>query len=207
MLLAFSSCNQDNEEDYLYQQDEKSQFEIYDGIYITAIEPYTGKSYEDESNKEVEDVMCVTIMNTSEQNYEHFNFTINIGEEIYTFYIDSLLSVSKVKVLEITEKICPYDTSDFDAVITEMEEFKSSPDLYNDIFEISAVDGIISIKNNSDIDYNNVYIYFKQYINGEFFGGKTYRTKVGSISSGEFLHIDSPSFVSASMQIIYVTVN
>lgn len=182
-------------------------YKIVDGVYLTAIEPYSGKYVEDGTDDKLKDIMSVTLMNTTDTSYQLLEFTLSLPQGNYSFSVKSLFAHSKITVLEKNRN---YMTKNFDGLSTEVTQyitFDEPPTVHLDELEITFAEGIINVKNKTDKTLKDVYVYYKGFTEDYFFGGITYRVSAGDIEPDQIVQTVANKFSADTMRIVFATFN
>lgn len=179
--------------------------EIYNGVYIYDIKPYSGKFVEDGSDDELKDIMSVYLINTTDVSYQMLDFTLLLPQGKYSFSAKTVFANSSFVVLEKDRNFIPPKTDEFIVDVTDVVMFNEKPSVHLDKFEITYTDKIINVKNITGEDIENVYVYYKNVKDDIFFGGITYRVSVGKVPAGEIIQTVAERFAPDSMKIVFVT--
>ena len=155
-----------------------------DTIEVKSIGMYSGQFIEDGSDENRNNIAAAIVTNKSDQMLQVgiLEFQVN-DDETATFQITNLPAGTSVMVMEYNgREYSDDDDYSFGTVSTGFVEQK----LYSDMFEISGVDGELSLTNNTDTTYSTVYVYYKYIqIGGSYLGGITYRTPFEDVEPGE----------------------
>ena len=112
------------------------------------------------------------------------------GETLVVGESDGAKTNGKFNIENINVKTCTY--------------FTFTPSVNSDVFDIKADSAVINVKNISDFNTKNVYIYYKK-INDGGQGAETYRINAGDISTGEVKQVSSENLTSGEYKIIFTT--
>lgn len=152
------------------------------GLKIVSVGSYSGNYVEDGSDEPVEHVAALLVRNigTDTAEYAEIRAQKSDGETV-RFVLTGLPVNAYVLVLEA-------ERSDYAALSApQVTEYAAAMDVrqdYAEDFEIYLGDGVINIRNISDQDYSeDIFVYYKTYRNGVFFGGITYRARFGGLTA------------------------
>lgn len=221
LLLSFSACGEKKEQDtpstsvHTVKEvpeivknstvTDKGGLEIFDGVYLISLAPYSGKFVEDGSDDELSDILSAEIVNTTSVSYELIDFYLTFEQGTYFFSVSSLFANSRLVVLEKNRAYFPPDTKVLNSGVSRFVKFSEAPTVHLDEFRITYTDSIINVENLTDADIDNVYVYYKSMKNDVFFGGITYRVKVGTVKSGATVQTVAGKFKADSTRIVFVT--
>lgn len=186
-ILCFAVGTKNKEADDLAKIEE---IELIDGLFITHKGAYSGEFWEDGTDEEVSDIYSIVIENRGTQVLQYAEITIELEGKQAKFSLSTLPIGEKVQVLE-QNKLEYQDSSIQNATIENVVFFRDGISMYEDIFEISGLDGALNVKNISDKDITgDIFIYYKNYGAEMFYGGITYRARIeGGISAGEIKQV------------------
>ncbi len=179
---------------------------LTEGIYITEIFSFTGEFVEDGSFENKTGILACRILNTTSSHYQLIDFTLNIGGADYSFNCTTLFAGSELTLLERNGSAYPSDLTLSSSAVNTVAEFNETPSVHLDLFEITYTDGIINVKNITDRDYENVYVYYKPVNeNGDFIGGITFRVNAGTVPAGKIVQCRAARFNQNGSKIVFVT--
>ena len=161
------------------QNDFATEINVDGWLKITDVYEYDGR-------------LAVVAENVSDKAVEYALLTVTDMTEVYTFDISALLCENKVVLMCNENK--GYNP---DAVYTgwkteNVVHFEKTPIMNEDKFELSVVNGSISLKNISGTDItSDIYIYYKEKTDGMLNGNITRRICISGLKA------DSKTFVKA----------
>ena len=176
-----------------------------DGLVITSIDKH-GNIPVGESKNNSETAIAVEIENRSGRTLRYAVINAVINGQQAAFEISTLPAGEKALVFE-KNGIQVNDSLDYSDFHTKnVIYFEKEPSLYEDVFEITCYDGIINIRNISEKDINNtVYVYYKNYKDGMYQGGVTYRSGAdGGIKAGEIRQLSANNYSLLDSKIMFV---
>ncbi len=156
-------------------------------LYVTNIGKYAGIYMEDGTDELVDNVLMLRLTNYGDKTVEYAEITIATSSGDAKFSVSTLNPGDSVILLE--KNRMPYsEDQNYDNVQADFAAFFEEPlDKCEDVLKIQALDGAMNITNISDSDISGpVRIYYKNYSDGIYYGGITYRaTLEGGIKAGE----------------------
>lgn len=174
-----------------------------DNLSIELIGSYDGLFVEDGSDEVIENALSIVVRNKGSKTLQIGLITMSDGEKTYEFQVSTLPAGTKALVLEKNKAVYEagkeYDITDFSS------GYFASTTLMEESLEISAVDGMITVKNIGNETYSKLYVYYKtKKINGAYMGGITYRTPVENLAPGDSQEVVAAHYKEASGHIIMV---
>ncbi len=154
---------------------EKTEPVELDGLRFTSFGRYSGTYFEDGSDKAVEDVAVVLVVNTTERYLELATFSFEIDGATATFTVTNLPPQKGAWVLA-RDALTVNSGASF--VLKGGTTTFCTPE---DIPTITAqpLDGTVLVENRSETEAFSGYIYYKTvYEDGNYLGGVTYRTLI-----------------------------
>lgn len=155
------------------------------GLEIVSIGKYAGLFVEDGTDETVSDVCAVTVRNSAEKTVQYAHLTLTIGAAAYEFDVTTLPPNAEIQLLELSRQPAPENADGYSADVTMYTAFDSEPGMNADALEITTQDTAITIKNITDQDMGQIYVYYKVAYGELYLGGITYRVGVGSLAAGE----------------------
>lgn len=155
------------------------------GLEIKGINKYAGLFVEDGTDETVSDVCAVTVRNSAEKTVQYAHLTLTIGEGTYEFDVTTLPPNAEIQLLELSRQSAPESADGYSADVTMYTAFEIEPGMNADALEITTQDTAITIKNITDADMGQIYVYYKVAYGELYLGGITYRVGVGSLAAGE----------------------
>lgn len=155
------------------------------GLEIVSIGKYAGLFVEDGTDETVSDVCAVTVRNSAEKTVQYAHLTLTIGAAAYQFDVTTLPPNAEIQLLELSRQPAPESADGYSADVTMYTAFEIEPGMNADALEITTQDTAITIKNITDADMGQIYVYYKVAYGELYLGGITYRVGVGSLAAGE----------------------
>lgn len=189
---------------------EKNPLDAGYNLQVVDMGSYSGPYVEDASDVEVSDCMMIKVKNNSGKSVQYGEVQM-IGEdgEMATFKFSTLKPEQTLTVLESTKKGYNKRAKYNQAIARSVAYFQNEPYCYNDKVQIQLLNGGINITNVSKKDITDeIAIYYKDKVDGEIFGGITYRGKVqGGLKAGEIRQLMSSNISEENTEIVFVTIN
>lgn len=184
--------------------EEELGIELTYGLTITKIGGYTGAFVEDGTDEVVENVLMLVVENNGDEYIQYAEITM--GQALFS--LSTLMPGESVVVLE--QDRMAYN-SNAEYALPEAQNvarFTEEPTLCTDKLYIQTLDGCLNITNVSGADITgDVVIYYKNYVDGLYYGGITYRVRLsGGIASEEIKQIMVNHYKSDASKIVFVTV-
>lgn len=175
------------------------------GVQIHKIDSYTGPYWEDGSDEQVSELLMIELKNISGKNIQIAVVQLLFGEETAVFQITNLPDGESVIALEQNRRKYTEEMPGEVTVenIAYMDEFS----MQEDMVKITAYDGIINVENISEKDIEQtIFIYYKNYEDGQYHGGITYRVRIeGGLKTGEIRQLKASHFQEGKSCILMVS--
>lgn len=154
---------------------EKTEPVELDGLRFTSFGRYSGTYFEDGSDKAVEDVAVVLVVNTTERYLELATFSFEIDGASATFTVTNLPPQRGAWVLEKNALTVQGGAS---FVLKSGSTTFCTPEEVSTV-TAQALDGTVMVENHSESESFSGYIYYKTvYEDGNYLGGVTYRSLI-----------------------------
>ena len=153
--------------------------ELAGGLTVESALPYSGAYVEDGSDTDT-GCMAIKVTNTGNEYIQYAVLSASAGDDTYTFEISTLMPGDSVTALNKEKKKMPANAGKLEFETVSYAPFGSESSVYPDIFDITAQDGQITVRNISDKDIDGeIYVYYKNlYEDGSYLGGITYRAGI-----------------------------
>ncbi len=180
--------------------------EIGEGIFLTAIEPYSGPFVEDGSDEQVDNIISIVVKNTGDNAIQLLNITVATENGDAEFSATTILPNTSVVVLEKNRMAYPGADKLGAAKISQIGMFLEEPSFYSDKFEVKGTDGTISITNKGSEDVSGkVVVYYKSVKDGKYFGGITYSATLnGGVPANTTILINANHFRINDSRLMFV---
>lgn len=175
------------------------------GLYILSVDSYAGIYVEDGSDDVVQGLMMVILENRSEKALQLCNLTLDFGDAQASFSATNIPAGGRVALLE--QNRMPYRSDDPVRMTVENIAMMDAFPLYEDVFEITTLDGVINIRNISGNDIiGDIFIYYKNVGGGIYYGGITYRVRIADgLKAGEIRQLMTAHYYEDASEILMVT--
>lgn len=157
------------------------------GIELKNIASVSGIYYEDGSNAMLTDFLSATFYNNSDTYIQYAAIRLNCDGVEYNFELSVVPPKSYVRAFDKNKKSAPVRVVSAKGEVMQYVAFSETPSLHEDLFEITAAENVLYIKNISGKDITeDFYICYKNYDSGILIGGICYSLKIeGGIAAGE----------------------
>lgn len=173
-------------------------------IVIEGIGQYTGPFVEDGNDAPVANAMAIVVRNNSDTDVEYaeIKFSVSDGSEA-DFHISTLPAGKSAVVLEQNKReFNAQETLTFsDKLYAVAEEIS----LMEDEVEVTAEDGILTLKNLTEDSLGTVYVRYKNKLNDDYYlGGITYSCKFENVDAGESVEAQTKHFTVDGSTVLMV---
>lgn len=177
------------------------------GISVISLDNIAGQYVEDGSDEVISDIFAVTFRNDSDRDLQYAKLILTVGQADYTFEISTLPAGETVRAMEVNKK--PFVAAKGDVTLKQenIAWFNEPPSMYEDVFKITKRNGAIIVENISDETVTApIYVYYKNYTDGEYIGGITYRAGTqDSIAPGKAVALNAKHFDPDASRLMFVT--
>lgn len=177
------------------------------GLQVLCAGTFSGFYLEDGSDEPINDVLCIIVKNNGTSLAEYGQIELPLGEQTASFEFSGLPVGAAVFVQEKNRLTVDKNLKVDGAFVCKGLALPGSivMDFGND-FELYPDDGVLNIKNISGKDYtSDVSVFYKNYENGLFMGGITYRARFsGGIKAGEYAQSMQKHFWNDTSAILYM---
>lgn len=172
-------------------------------IQILSFGNYTGPYLENGKDEEVENICSIQIKNTSKQMIQYGEIILQtLGGETVEFVFTSIPANSSVVVLEKNKKTI--SKQDSFLYVNCKGSYQMNASLHESVIQLNPDGDILKVKNISEKEINNVYIYYKYKEDDLYYGGITYRISVGTLKANEEKEIQSYHYDNESSEVLMV---
>lgn len=175
-------------------------------LFVTGIGKYAGIYMEDGSDELVDNVLMLKLTNHGNKTVEYAEITIFTSSGDAKFSVSTLNPGATAILLE-KKRMSYSEAEDYTDIQADFASFFQEPlDTCEDILKIQALNGAINITNTSDCAISGpIRIYYKNYADGIYYGGITYRITIdGGIKAGELRQIMANHFFQNGSAILHV---
>lgn len=177
------------------------------GISVVALDNISGMYVEDGSDEVMSGIFAVTFRNDSGSDLQYAKLVLTVGDEDYTFEISTLPAGATVRAMEANKKAFVAAKGDVTLTQESVAWFNDPPSMHEDVFKIIERDGAIIVENISDKTVAApIYVYYKNYVDGEYVGGITYRAGTQEeLAPGKAVALNASHFDPDASRLMFVT--
>lgn len=175
------------------------------GVEIVSVGKYTGPFTDNGTNDAVEDVLAVVVRNTTDQVVSFSTFTVNYAPEKFcTFSPTNLPANQSALVFTVSEPVKYEDVKQF-KITDSMSVLADGLPMIEDIVGVDFVDGQFIITNKTGDDIGDVYVRYKNCVEGNaYLGGITFSVVAMDMTAYETRKVDAKDFDPETSVIIAV---
>lgn len=173
-------------------------------IVIEGIGQYTGPFVEDGNDEPVANALAIVVRNDSETDVEYAEIKLSAsdGEEV-DFHIATLPAGKSAVVLEQNKR--EFNGSETLTFSDKLYAAAEEMSLMEDEVEVTAEDGVLTLKNLTDNPLGTVYVRYKNKLNEDYYlGGITYSCKFEEVSAGESVEAQTKHFTVDGSTVLMV---
>lgn len=182
-------------------------FDLGSGVTVDGLRDYTGAYMEDFSDEVVSDVLGILVSNQGTESIQYMEILLSDGTTTAEFVVSTLLPGQTMLVLE-QNRIAYSTAPEFTSATTQnVAFFSEEPSLWEDSLEIQCLNGVLNVTNISETDIQgDIVIYYKNLVNGVYYGGVTYRTRIeGGLAAGEVRQGTASHFSPDNSAVLFVS--
>lgn len=182
------------------------EWNLGNGIYIESSEAYTGEFWEDGTDRDVENVWKLTVLNSSDKDIQLLKIHADAGDTQGEFEISTLTAGGRVEVLESSARSFPQEVQTVQYAEENLAFFETELSICQDMISLYAQDEWIKVENITDQDIDkDIFVYYKNEKDGVFQGGITYRARFpGGAAAGQSVEQQVSHYRSDISKIMYV---
>lgn len=179
---------------------------LEEGLTILGISKYAGIYMEDGSDEVVSNILMIQLENTSGQDLYLAQINLVFGDQTAVFQVTNLPDGETAVLLE--QQRMAYTSQLPQSASAENVSFTTAFSMCADRVEVTALNGVINVRNISGEDIpDDIYVYYKNYAGGLYYGGITYRVRVeGGLKAGEIRQLMAARFHQDGSQLLMVTI-
>lgn len=179
---------------------------LEEDLEIVSMGSYVGAYMEDGTDEIVSDVMMILVSNMTERDLQYAQITVSFADSDRCFTVTNLPSGKSAVLLEQERQAMP-DGEVTSTSISSVAYFDQPMSLNADAISITGTDGIMNVQNVSGGDISgDIYVYYKYYASGYYYGGITFRVKVeGGLSKDEVRQFAADHFDPQDCVVVMVT--
>lgn len=177
------------------------------GLTAVSVDTISGIYVEDGSDEVLDNILTLTISNDSDTMLQYAKLILSIGDEEYLFEISSIPAGETVRAMEMNRK--PLTSAEGDIVLNQ-EYIAWTYDnltMCESVLNVVQRENAIIVENISGETVNApLYVYYKNYVDGIYIGGITYRAgTMENIEPGETVVLSAKHFDPEVSQLLFVT--
>lgn len=167
---------------------------------------YTGAYVEDGTDETAENVMALIVENIGSDIIEYARVELQCGEDTLCFDISGLPATGKCFVLAKERAAYSADMTVSEVTCSQLALLGDRAVLdFSGEFALYPSDGVLNLQNISGKEMNSeVYLCYKNYRDGLFWGGITYRAAFGSFAVDEIVQSIQPHYTEDASVILYM---
>lgn len=178
-----------------------------EGISVVSVDSVAGMYVEDGTDEVLSDILTVTFCNESDMTLQYAKLILTVGDDEYIFEISTVPAGGTVRAMEMDRKPFVSPKGDVSLKQENIAWFLDEPSMYENLFSITQRNNAIIIENISGNTVNApIYVYYKNYTDGVYIGGITYRTGTQEpLEPGQTIVLDAKHFAPDASQLMFVT--
>lgn len=186
---------------------DKDNIILDNNLIITAVSSYSGVYVEDGTDESVKDILMISVRNDGNEVLQYAEVCFIYGEEIANFSFSTLQPGKTVKVLEKNRLKFNKEKILKEGKLTQVVFFQEPLSYQENLFRITAMDGVFNIENISGKDLTGwIAVYYKTKEEDEYLGGITYRAVIeGGIEKDGMKQIMTSHFSLDKSEVMFVT--
>lgn len=206
VLATLTGCTTQKTEDDVYFG---KPFPVYvdTDVVVKECYLYDGAFVEDGSFEEKQGVVALNVTNTGEKDIQLLRIYVTTSEKELFFEITTFLAGATVVVLEKNAQTLSENEKLFEFRAENRVDFSHELSVHEDVFILQANNGTINLKNISKtaID-SDIFVYYKKKdSDGNYFGGKTFRTRAaGGLGVDEIAQLPASNFNLSDSEVLFV---
>ncbi len=186
---------------------EPQGLDVGDGILVEEVLSYSGIFLEDRTDEVVENVLAIRVKNTGDKYVQTMDIVLSDGETQARFSLSTLFPGETIIVPE-QGRMAFDGAPEFTAATAEaVALFDTDPGMCEDRLQVQCLSGVMNITNISGEDIpGDIFIYYKNYADGVYYGGITYRVRIsGGMKAGEIRQGSAAHFDPDTSRVVFVT--
>ena len=179
---------------------------VYNDVLVKEASIRTSDFPEDGSFEKKKDVLTLKVKNESDKAIQLLRIKVTTDKKEMLFEITTLPANMAVNVFEKSGQTLSKDEKILDISGENRVNFEKPIGLQRETFELDVHDKVINVRNISKNDIeSDIYLYYKKKdIDGSYFGGITFRSKIDGLKAGELKQIPASHFALTDSEVIYL---
>ncbi|MCR5042218.1 MAG: hypothetical protein K6C36_09015 [Clostridia bacterium] len=187
-----------------YTPDPGDPLRLTDDIFITEVFSYSGAYVEDGQDEQCDNICAVRLRNDSATHYEYLRFTLETTGGSYSFTVSTLFAGAELTVL-CNERSAYTSSEVVSSEVDVVVPWETAPSVHTESLEITYTDGFVNVRNKTEAQLSDVYVYYKAKDDRGWFGGITYRVPFGDIPAGEIVQQRAEHLKLGTTEIVFAT--
>lgn len=182
-------------------------YELGQGIVLSEIAGYNGVYMEDGTNEIVGGILSVVVTNENEAALQYAEISLETDAGMAYFSVSTLKPGESAVLLE-KNRMEYRNTSNYENMKLDLAAFfDEMPGLREDVLKVQTIENVMNITNISEKDISgNIVVYYKNWSDGLYYGGITYRVTIeGGLSAGEIRQITPNHFDAVLSRVVMAT--
>lgn len=177
------------------------------GLAVESIDIIAGMYVEDGTNEVLNDILTVTFRNDADKSLQYAKLILTVGEEDYVFEISTVPAGASVRAMEMNRKLLVPSKGDVTLTQENIVWFTEEPSMYENALKITPTPNGIVVENISGETLGApIYVYYKNYDDGVYVGGITYRAGTqNNLAPGETAVFSAQHFDPDTSRLMFVT--
>ena len=177
------------------------------GVEAVSADNIAGIFVEDGSDEALESIAALTLRNTADKTLQYAGLVLTADGEEYHFEVTTVPAGGTVRVMEADRKSFSSGLGECSLSADNIAWFDAEPSMYEGVFSVRTQEGALIITNESDTAVSApVYVYYKNYVDGTYIGGITYRAVVQQdLEAGESAAVSAMHFDPESSRLMFIT--
>ena len=182
------------------------EIDLGNGLFLKSLGTESASFIETGSDTDIDNMLFAVVENCNVKTLQYVVVNGKVNGKDVSFEISTVPAGERVKVFEKAGASAP-DISEYGSFSLEsFVLFDEKESTYPDVFEITSAQGIINIRNISDKDISgDIYIYYKNYKDGMYYGGITYRTGFsGGLKAGQVRQLSASHYSITDGRVMFI---
>lgn len=177
------------------------------GIEVVSADNIAGVFVEDGSDEVLDSIGTITLRNAADKTLQYAELVLRAGSEEFRFEVTTVPAGALVRVMEADRKPLPSSLGECSLSAENFAWFDTEPSMCENVFSVQTQERGLIITNVSDTAVNApVYVYYKNYVDGTYVGGITYRAAVQQeLNPGESASVSAKHFDPEASQLMFIT--
>ena len=152
-------------------------------------------------------IFAATFRNDSDSDLQYAKLVLTVGEEDYIFELSTVPAGATVRAMEMNKKAFVSSKGEVTLKQENIAWFDEAPSMYSNMLKIIQRNNAIIIENISGQTIAApIYVYYKNYTDGMYIGGITYRAGTQeSLAPGKSVALSAKHFDPDASRLMFVT--